>query len=369
MQSAYELGLDPQNLALVDEIERGDGFARRMALQTIYGSRDAERAARLCSDASRLVRRGALKLLATFGEPAQIEPVFLSSGEATRRSIVRVLVKLRRRSAIDALCLALQNTGGEWQILAPYASRNFLEAHFEAAFARGGSADWARLARHHSRLALEKLLKRAGNATERDTLLLGHANAALAVLGARENDLALQLVQSLARFVALGEITLGDLLPQRPEAIAQMVLKSGDKISLDFGPFVARLQPETVRQLLLERPSTLRSPERWLERLPLEFRGALWSEFERGWRTSSGTISTELLPHLPREARNREAQRHLALPVLAVKPENWFALRHVFGARRSTSARSASAGRSRPDFARRGSPRPGCQRAFRSSIH
>jgi len=323
MRRAYELGLGAENGPLIDRLEQGDSFARRLAVQTIYGSRDGERALRLTSDPSRLVRLGATRVLCLLGTSEQVLSAFLAGNAAARLRMTRILVKARRREVFDGLCLAAREAGAEWRSFAPFASEAFVTRHFADAFDRAGVQDWARLARHHPRMALEKLLARARAATERDDLLIAQSNGALGALNDRESDLALQLVRELSRHVPLGDLKLAPLLPQKPEEVARLALEAESPVRFNFGPFVSRLKFETLRELILKQPGTLDNPWKWMPHISVAERGNLWAEFGRGWRGSDGVINRALLECLPRDVRDLEARRHVEMPAFAGHPQSW----------------------------------------------
>src|SRR5262249_14908002 len=94
---------DPAVAATLDALEGGDWYARRLALQSCFGSRDGARVVRAIGDPSRIVRGLAVALAPLTCDDRQAETAVLAAPRAVRRALLRRLVHRGRRGPIDAL--------------------------------------------------------------------------------------------------------------------------------------------------------------------------------------------------------------------------------------------------------------------------
>ena len=341
MKRLTELGRDEAATATLQAWENGDGFERRLSLQSCYGSRDGARVARMASDKSRLVRDLAIKISAEVCEIGQLEIIFAPLNDKSRRHFLVLLIRKNRRAEIDALIEGARARGDNWQLLLSLGSQPLIERHYDAAFVAANANDWARLARAHPVYALEKLTRRARELGAPDDHLRAQANAALAVAAHRAPDESLQLIRALLAHEPLARLTLAPLLNFRPLQVAQLVLENDEtpesrapvqtqwgyfqtpSRGLNFARLAARLPLETLLKLARRRPETLSGLEQKLKPLEPAVRGQLFEQIGRGWRDDDGEIAAETVGLLPPPFRESEARRHLKLPSLAATPAAW----------------------------------------------
>lgn len=341
MKRLTELGRDIAATPTLQAWENGDGFERRLALQSCYGSRDGARVARMASDPSRLTRNLALKISAEVCDGAQLEQIFAPLNDKSRRHLLILLLRKGRRVEVDALIEGARGRGENWQLLLSLGSQVLVERHFDEAFSAANANDWARLARAHPRWALEKLTERARGLRAPDDALRAQANAALRVAAHRAPDEALQLIQTLTAHEPLARIEIAPLLNYRPLEIAQLVLDNDEapescapvltpwgysqmpSRQLNFTRLAARLPIETLIELARRRPETLSGLDEKLEPLAPAVRGQLFEQLGRGWRDDDGEIEAHIVGLLPPPFRENEARRNLVLPSLAAEPVQW----------------------------------------------
>lgn len=317
---------DPAVAATIEALGRGGVHERMLALHACHGSRDGAHAARAASDSARLVRRRSLRLIALLADDAQALTALRAGRPDERLALLRHLRRRGRPAPADALMDELAAQGDEaLGLLVGYGSAAAVARHIEAARGRGGSVFWSRLARQHPDLAARALRERTESRDPADDRLLSEANAALRRLADARPDEALRLVTALALQYPLGRIALDPLYRRRPAEVSDLLLGSEDTVSLDLGPVAHRLDDARLLALLERRPGALAGRTRWFLRLPIERRRAVFAAVGRSWRDSEGRLVPELAGALPRDLREGEGRRHLALPALATRPAERFA--------------------------------------------
>ena len=100
MKRLTELGRDAKAADVLQGWENGDGFERRLTLQSCYGSRDGARVARMASDSSRLTRNLALTISVEVCDLSQLEQIFAPLNDKSRRHLLVLLIRKKapRRS-------------------------------------------------------------------------------------------------------------------------------------------------------------------------------------------------------------------------------------------------------------------------------
>lgn len=327
-----ELGRDPRNAGLWDELERGaTSYERRLALQGCSTSRDGERVLRMLADSSRLVRSLAIRLLCVVCDDAQIERAFPGLRPNTARNLLKRLKKRRRQSTIDAVLKArfsANSDEGALESLVPFASPEVAFQLLGAQFERASVEDFARLARLQPRLSLQKALELARALTSPDGVVLAKANAVLqsaaSFRDAAQRQLSLDLVRELNRHFPLARLELNQiLLHGQAQALAELVLESGETVQLPWSSRVTQIEASTLISLIRAQNGAIGDWARVLKRLPFGTRAQLYGEFNLGWRDARGVISVPIVALLPRELRHLEARRHLDIPDLKAAPGTW----------------------------------------------
>ncbi len=341
MQRLTELGRDARAADVIQKWENGDGFERRLALQSCYGSRDGARVARMAADKSRLTRNLALTLSVEVCDLSQLEAIFAPLNDKSRWHLLVLLIRKKRRADVDALIESARGRSENWQVLLSLGSQNLVERHFAEAFANANANDWTRLARAHPRWALEKLTARVNAQTAPDETIRGHANAAMRVAAHRAPDEALQLIHALTTHEPLARIEIAPLLNYRPQQVAQLVLDNDEapesrapvqtpwgylqtpNRALDFSRLVPRLPLAITLALAEYRPANLGTLTSHLKAISPAVRGSLFAKLGRSWRNSNGEIAANIVALLPPPFREAEARRHLKLPSLVATPVQW----------------------------------------------
>src|SRR5579859_7887541 len=307
---------DRQSAAALDELEQGGFYERWLAMHSCYGSADTARIVRGLSDPSQIVRNLAIVLAALYCDDRQILTLLKTLPPAPQKRLMIRLVR-RRRSALIDIALATADPPRQASILS-YAGLAG-EAHVSRQALRASHAGWGRLARTHPDYIIALLRDEARASTRFDQRLLWLVRTVLPVLARERPDQALELVRDLSPHIAPAQLDLQCLISSRPQAIADLMLQSADRLMLDLSRVLRQLDTTRLRALL-ER-GLIGRPESWLHRLSPEQRRHAYAVAGRGWRTGDGQLSLAIVLALPGELRVQEARRNLALVSLVSHPE------------------------------------------------
>lgn len=308
----------------VADLEQRGFYERSLALQSCFGSGDGAHALRALADPSRSIRGLALLLLALVGDDAQVQTALERATFSQRRVLLRRLYRRRRLAPIDAFLATLAGRSDErLGALLPFGSPEQVVRHLEQAMERADQGDWSRLARFHPDLAVDALRRRAEAAAFNDARLVWQANATLPILSEKRPDRALGLADALARHTALAHLALQWLAERRPAEVADRVLSAVDRARISFDSVVTRLGTDRLVALCERYGSSsdaLAAPQRWFRRLPPPERAVIYHACGGGWRDREDCLAPSLVALLPRDLREQEGRRHLALPVLVTRP-------------------------------------------------
>jgi hypothetical protein len=313
-------------MTAVAELESDNAYARYLALHACFGSRDGAPVMRALADPSRLVRSLALRLVPLLCDDDQVRQVLEGASFTQRRLLLRRLHRRRRFGVIDAFLESLADRPGErLEYLLPFASAGVVARHLAHVQEMGTAGDWRRLARFHPALAADALRARAEAATGFDPRLLWQANAALPHLAMQHPDGALALVDALTRHAALSQLELEELTRRRPVETAERVIRSGERMVAGVAKVLCarlgRFEPQRRLDLARRYPQLFGIPDAaWFRRLTPAERAEFYAAFGRGWHDPWGGLDVDLVALLPRDLREAEARRHLALPTLAARP-------------------------------------------------
>ena len=327
MTRIIALGRDAQNApltkSLLDEMEQGGFDLRWMALNSCYGSRDGERALRMLTDSSRLIRRGAAAMLAQIGTGEQIVIAQERIQPKNWRNLLLGLHKRRRYDVIEAYLQNLETRRDEdWlRECLPFGSANAVRRLLPQVVERFSAYNWARLARFHPDIALEMLQAQAYSADRPDAGLTYRANAALPIISETRPQAALVLVQTLLRHIPLPQLQFQRLASFLPRETADMVLANEANPVLPLQRLLPRLDTERVVALFERYGAQNNLVSRiFARRFTPETRDRLYAQFGRGWQNGDGCIPPATVGALSRPLREQEARRHLNLPALAPRP-------------------------------------------------
>src|SRR5258707_1147873 len=317
---------DPQLAATLTILEQGDFYERFLAIYSCFGNRDGAHVLRAVADPSRIIRGMAIRLAPLACDEAQLRQALALVPRDGRQPLLRQLRHYSQQAFIDEFLEQLAATHDlQLRQLLPCGSPALVRRHIAHIQPVMGLAPWRRLTRHHPAITFELLQTWAASATDLDLQLVAFANGILPILTHKQPDLALTLVETLARSVPLSRLDLKALLSQRPVQLADLVLQNSDDLGeVDFSSVAHTLDDERLFALQAKYPTRLDSqPESWFRHIPPARRVALYAAFIPSWldHYRYSRISTGIVALLPRPQREQEGRRLLALPSLAMHPE------------------------------------------------
>nr|MBA2288076.1 hypothetical protein [Ktedonobacteraceae bacterium] len=315
---------DPEIAATLVTLEKGDFYARYLALHSCFGSYDGAHVLRALADPSRIIRGLAIRLAPLACSEEQLRQALALVPRDGRRSLLWKLQHHGSHALIDEFLEQLAETNDpQLRQLLPLGSATLVQRYIARLQPTLTLVDWRRLARHHPTLASTLLQARAESTSSLDLQLLAFANGILPILAYTQPDHALLLVETLMYSVPLNRLDLQLLILQRPEQVADLALRGMDLDDVDFSCVAHRLDNERLFALRETHLATLGyyGVEAWLGRMQPERRALVYAVFAPGWRDEHGCIPAEFVALLPRTVREQEGRRHLALSALATHPE------------------------------------------------
>lgn len=315
------IATDSSTTAILDSLEFGGFYERLLALQSCYGSGDSARVLRALNDPSRTIRTRAIALLALLGDDSQILTALDTLPFKLRRSLLRSLLKRRRRAIVDTFLDRLASENDEQLTrLLPFGSPEVANRHLDRLLDRGGIDDWIRLARLHPAIAARVVLRQTEGETTSDRQLIWRAYTMLGYLAESDPEQAIAVFRTLARHISLAQLNLQRLAERDPNSVAEAVLNSDDRAQVSFNRVAHKLDLQQLIALLDRQGYTLSSVQIWLKKLFPEARAVVYAHCGNGWRDSEGKLTHAIVALLPRTLREREGRHHLALPALATRP-------------------------------------------------
>jgi hypothetical protein len=339
---------DPDTLAAIDALARGDVFERRLALLAQHTLRDGQRLLPFTQDLAASLRCLAFTLVPRVcGDAEALEALKVAYTLRRDRLLLRALARQRRRVVVDAYLdwLAEQPGLHDFADLVPWASPVGVRRHLDRALARPSKLFWGRLARAAPDALGELLCDRLRAVPgEPDAVTRQLIAAHSAQIAAAAPDSALALFDLL---IARGILAHNDLLQQpaaqRPAATLALIERHGLRPRRPlFARSAAALDPAALARIvrrdpellgpaaaltgLLAAPQLAALVDAWCEVLkehptwgfPLlprisdpQRRLQAWQHWSTAARNSAGVIAVETVELLPEDLREREARRHL----------------------------------------------------------
>ena len=315
---------DAAAAALLQALAAAPGFyERQLALLACYGSGDGALVLVGLADQSLLLRNLALSLVADACTDAQVRLAFGSLSQKVQPKLLRYLRRRGRLAVVDALLTELATRANErLALFLHFGTAALVEKHVATVRPLWGADDWMRMAKYHSDIAVAQLLAQQQAQIAPDARLLYHVNCALPALAERRPDHALTLVRGLLRHESPDRISLQPVAERRPNEVVDLLLAHDDSaaVRLNLGRLAPRLTEARLLAVLQYRPAFLANPAAWLHRVPAALRRTAFGVAGNGWHNSDGVVALPIVALLPRELREAEARRHLALPALATRP-------------------------------------------------
>ena len=340
---------DPEAQGLLDGLARGDASERRLALAAQFTRRDGGAVLRAVSDESFRVRALAFELVPLACDDAQaLEALRMAHGMRREQSLLRGLVKRRRRAVIDAYLdgLAERSDGATFADAVPLASEEGLRRHLARALERPSDRFWARLSRYAPAVLGEVLLEDVRAVTgEADPVTRYRVGRYLERLAEQVPDTAEALLGlMLSRGIPADVGALRWLVRLRPARTVEL-LRQHPGVALPhllFEKSVASLDAEALTWIIQRDPTVLGSAKDVLEQVtePVQrtvteawaaavdtspawgteliahvqdpaVREHVFQRWSAAVRTRDGIIPVAHLERLPVDLREREARRHL----------------------------------------------------------
>ncbi|MFD4173025.1 hypothetical protein [Streptomyces anulatus] len=310
--------------AVLDELEDGDPYERRIAVIAAAVGRDAEWIGARLADEDAVVRGHALRVARTLGVPdAAYERAFADAPAAVRRRLVRAIVAERRTALADRLVLAVRETYGDIEAarLLPGCSAATVGTLLPEL--RRSTACWSSLGHHHPGPVLDSAEEELAGlpAAGRDAWWHGYGHprgvaAATRALPHRVLDLLERFGPT--RLPAVLGAPLGRLVSADPVRVARLVIRAdvcAQVLHALSGTQLRRLVralPDTLLvELVRSAPDPAGPGPRILRALPPGRRAALHEAVagDRGEAASTLTVDTRLLDALPRNRVAAVARR------------------------------------------------------------
>ncbi|MFI1249393.1 hypothetical protein ACH4TY_22265 [Streptomyces anulatus] len=310
--------------AVLDELEDGDPYERRIAVIAAAVGRDAEWIGAHLADEDAVVRGHALRAARTLGVPdAAYERAFADAPAAVRRHLGRAIVAERRTALADRLVHAVRETHGDIEAarLLPGCSATTVGTLLPEL--RRSTACWSSLGHHHPGPVLDSAEEELAGlpAAGRDAWWHGHGHPRGVATATRA--LPHRVLDLLERFgptrlpVVLGA-PLGHLVAADPARVARLAIRAdvcGQVLRALSGTQLRRLVRALPDTLLVELGRSAPDPAgpgpRILRALPPGRRAALHEAVteDRDEAASTVTVDTRLLAALPRNRVAAVARR------------------------------------------------------------
>ncbi len=302
--------------------EQGGYYERWLALYSCFGSRDGAHVLRAFADPSHAIRGLAWKLSTFLCDDMQLQSALALVPTRKQAIILRKLFKRKRFAPVDTFLhtLAAQGETARLSSLLGFGSAPVVAQYIEQALQYAAFSDLRRFAHLHPEILLPLLKAQAETATELDPGLIARINAVLSIFAKTHPDDILTIVTVLSLHTPLARLELQPLVAQRPNEIADLLLRLDDRAYLRFSRSIQKLDLDHILRLIDRQDRTLYDHDWWFRRIPVEQRAVIYARYARGWYDANECLSTSLVAALPRELRYQEARRHMGLPALATRP-------------------------------------------------
>jgi hypothetical protein len=321
MRLMVESGKNP-DVTVLNALEAGNVYERRLALTSCFSSRDSARVLRGLQDASGFVRGLAISIAPIVLSVTDVLSVLDLLPAKMRLVLLYAFERQKKVTPIaDAYLerLVLAGNTREATAIIRFASAVAVQKH-GAVMELAAPFEWARLARQHPSIVADWLEAEASALLEANPRLVWRVNAVLPHLALFSAARAMQLLRVVRRTTVLGRLHLQPLLAICPQEVAVLLLETDEAMNLELSAVAHRISLEQLLGLQTQHPRTLMQLENFMPRFSPATRASIFQAFRGTWADSQGFLSADTLRLLPQTLREREAKRHLEHPALSALP-------------------------------------------------
>jgi hypothetical protein len=295
-------------------LEAGSFYERELALLSCHASKDCRRIMRFSRDSSETLRRLAADLAVRYCSEAELLEILHRSRLKERRRIFKKLRRAGRLPVIDSfLKLLAEKESPEFNKLVYFGTPELVGSTLPELEERLSPEDARRLASLHPDLALEFFSGLAAASTRDDPRLLSLlVGGALDLLSRLRPDGALTLFESLLAKFRACQLPCRTILNLRPAAASELFARQSDYGGVDLSPVLHRLPDHLVVQAVNHRQFAA-AVQTGFNRFAPALRQNIFAICCDGWLNVEGAIPLAILEQLDREARAKQARKHLAL--------------------------------------------------------
>lgn len=308
---------------IVTNLRNGQFADRYLALNSCYGSRDAEHILESVSDRSETLRAIARKMICIYGSDAHVLKAFDLSARLTRKSFVKELNKRKRWTPLDQILGSLETSEPEdFAQLLPYGSTEFVRAHWPSVETDCTNEEWQRLTRNKPEYAEERIVKLVDSTPDYDPRVSWHAISALRILAKARSSGSMKIVNSLLKTVSISDISVQAAVDAFPSEMVKLAVDQEDRMSVDFSSVFPEIHDHELLLSLMRKYPPRYGIVKILKKLPVVARAKVYEQLAPMWRSEGdGVIEEAILEVMPAEVRIKEARAHLAMESLSTFPQ------------------------------------------------
>lgn len=316
------VGENPSALFVISEMRNGDFSERLLALNSCHGSRDSDHILQSVTDKSETIRAVARRLICIYGTDDQIVDAFKQSAMQTHSRLLRQLRVANRFEPVDRILAELKDVDvQEFTALLPYASDEFVCAHWSDVEERCSAIDWSRLARNKREYCAQRALDLLSRTPEYEPRVVYIVNAVIAILSKCRLEETLSLIDNLMKICSLNQVRLNEAVRAFPDQVANICAAHEERANVNFYYAYTRLDPDVLLPIMRRYPPAY-GIANILRKLPVVSRRVLYEGLESFWRADGmGVIDDGILEEMPRDIREKEARIHLAMESLMTNPQ------------------------------------------------
>jgi hypothetical protein len=255
MRLMVESGKNP-DVTVLNALEAGNVYERRLALTSCFSSRDSARVLRGLQDASGFVRGLAISIAPIVLSVTDVLSVLDLLPAKMRLVLLYAFERQKKVTPIaDAYLerLVLAGNTREATAIIRFASAVAVQKH-GAVMELAAPFEWARLARQHPSIVADWLEAEASALLEANPRLVWRVNAVLPHLALFSAARAMQLLRVVRRTTVLGRLHLQPLLAICPQEVAVLLLETDEAMNLELSAVAHRISLEQLLGLQTQHP-------------------------------------------------------------------------------------------------------------------